>query len=60
MHILASVSVTLRETLEGMVVPDEKTKLANSLAEFKTTLHDVVKRRVVESVGSCSRESWLE
>ena len=47
MHILASVSVTLRETLERMVVPDEKTTLADSLAELKTTLPDVVKRLVV-------------
>ena len=47
MHILASVSVILRETPERVVVPDETTTLADSLAEFKTTLPDVVKRLVV-------------
>ena len=35
-----------------MVPPPDNTTLANSLADLNVTLHDVVKRRVVEFVGS--------
>ena len=52
LQILAKVSDTFRDTLEGTLAPPDNTTLASSLADANVALHDVVDKQVVEYTGS--------